>query len=204
MPEFSHYFTNTNDLKPAGRKVCIQYADMDFIFATDSGVFSRDKLDGGSRILLDALCGLDVSGKLLDLGCGWGAIGIILLKAFSGIYVAFADINPRAVELTRRNLQLNGLDRHGADVYVSDGVADVSGSFDWIITNPPIRAGKNAVHGLIRGAAARLNPGGRLALVIRRQQGAESMLRFLQNIFSSVSVIAKEKGYWVILCKEQQ
>ena len=214
MPEFSHYFTDNGTMESDERTLSIQYSDTEFTFVTDSGVFSKTRLDDGSRILLDALSGMDVSGRVLDLGCGWGAIGIILMKAIMRApmpitdsttipitdtsSVAFADVNPRAAALTRRNLQINGLGR-SAEVYVSDGVADVPGMFDWIITNPPIRAGKSVVCGMIRAAADRLNQGGRLALVVRRQQGAESMLRFLQEIFPRVDVPAKHKGYWVLI-----
>jgi 16S rRNA (guanine1207-N2)-methyltransferase len=197
VAEFSHYFTPPAADEHETREFTLPYAGFEFAFKTDSGVFSRSKLDEGSRVLLDTLCDIDLAGSVLDLGCGWGAIGIILKKIYPNLTLTFADINPRCVELTRENLRLN---KQAAEAFVSDGASSVDGAFDWIVLNPPIRAGKEKVREIIRGAARKLAAEGKLALVIRKKQGAESMMRYLAEVFASVERESRDKGYWVIVC----
>ena len=104
------------------------------------------------------------------------------------------DVNPRAVALSRQSRQLNGVTN--ASVLLSDGFSEVAGSFDAIVTNPPIRAGKQVIYRLFDDALSRLKPGGCLYIVIRKQQGAESALKHLAEY--SASVIGKHKGFWII------
>jgi 16S rRNA (guanine1207-N2)-methyltransferase len=196
LSEFSHYFTSSENMEHKEHKFSLTYAGNVFTFKTDSGVFSRSKLDDGSHILLDALSGIEMSGNALDLGCGWGAIGIIMKKLYPELTLSFADINPRAAQLTRENLRLNN---QTAEVIVSDGASQIPGTFDWIVLNPPIRAGKQKVHEIIESAADKLTPDGKLALVVRKQQGAESLTRYLSGIFDNVERISRDKGYWVII-----
>ena len=155
---------------------------MDFI--TDAGVFSRDGLDAGTRVLLEALPPL--SGRVLDLGCGWGALGGVLAKKWADVRFVLTDVNERAAALAERNLKLNGLDNF--EVVCGDGFSAVEGTFDWIVTNPPIRAGKQVIYALFAEAKNYLAPGGTLALVIRTQQGAKSAERYLRGIY--------EKRWW--------
>ena len=162
-------------------------------FTTDAGVFSRDGLDRGTEVLLEALPGLH--GRVLDLGCGWGAVGVALGKRYPDLEIVMTDINARAVELARRNLAANGVH---AEVCQGDGFASVEGSFDAIITNPPIRAGKAVIYGLFYQAKARLAPGGALYIVIRKQQGAPSALKHLKEVYGDAEVIDRSSGFWVI------
>lgn len=180
------------------RRLQVQFAGHDFTFETDAGVFSRDGLDEGSALLLQAALP-QLRGRVLDLGCGWGPVGIIAAKLKPGIQVTMTDINLRAVELSRRNLELNGV---SAQVLVGDGLEAVPGSFDWILLNPPIRAGKQTVYRLFRDSAARLTPGGRLAVVIRKQQGAASAKACLETLFQNVALVLRKKGYHVYFCEE--
>ena len=137
-------------------------------FMTDAGVFSKGELDAGSRLLLDALPTLQ--GDVLDIGCGWGAIGIAVAKANKQARVTMLDVNRRALGLCQENCLRNGVT---AEILESDGMAAVLGrKFDAIITNPPIRAGKQVIYKMFADAAARLNAEGALYLVIRKQQGA--------------------------------
>ena len=162
-------------------------------FTTDAGVFSRDGLDKGTALLLNALPPL--SGRVLDLGCGWGAVGVALGAKNPGLDIVMTDINARAVDLARRNLAANGV---RAAVVQGDGFAAVEGKFDAIVTNPPIRAGKAVIYGLFDTARDFLNPGGSLYIVIRKQQGAPSALRHLQEQYKTAEVVDRGGGFWVI------
>ena len=167
-------------------------------FMTDAGVFSKGELDVGSRLLLDALPAL--SGDVLDLGCGWGAIGVAIAKANREARVVMADVNHRALGLTRDNCDRNGVT---AEVIESDGMAAVMGrTFDAIVTNPPIRAGKQVIYRMFSDAAASLREGGALYLVIRKQQGAESCVKYLRTLFGEVEKLDKSAGFWVLKASE--
>jgi 16S rRNA (guanine1207-N2)-methyltransferase len=163
-------------------------------FQTDAGVFSRGELDQGTRLLLDALP--ELTGDVLDLGCGWGAIGISVARKWPETRVTMADVNMRALELSRENAKKNRADCVCAE---SDGMAAFTGrTFDAVITNPPIRAGKQVIYRMFADAAKCLNPGGALYLVIRKQQGAESCMKYLQTLFDSVEKLDKSGGFWVL------
>ena len=163
-------------------------------FMTDAGVFSKGELDVGSRLLLDALPAL--SGDVLDIGCGWGAIGVAIAKANKNAKVTMVDVNRRALDLCRQNCQRNGVT---AEVIESDGMAEVMGrKFDAIVTNPPIRAGKQVIYKMFADAAQSLNLDGALYLVIRKQQGAESCVKYLKTLFNEVEKLDKSGGFWVL------
>ena len=163
-------------------------------FMTDAGVFSKGELDIGSRLLLDALPAL--TGDVLDLGCGWGAIGVAIAKANKQARVVMADVNRRALALCRENCQRNGV---SAEVIESDGMAEVlDRRFDAVVTNPPIRAGKQVIYRMFADAARSLNPGGALYLVIRKQQGAESCVKYLKTLYGEVEKLDKSGGFWVL------
>ena len=167
-------------------------------FMTDAGVFSRGELDQGTRLLLDALP--ELSGDVLDLGCGWGAIGVSLAKANPACRVVMADVNRRALEWAKANLSRNGV---SALCVESDGMTALAGRrFDAVVTNPPIRAGKQVIYRMFADAAACLNPGGALYLVIRKQQGAESCIRYLKGLYAQVDKIDKSGGFWVLRARE--
>lgn len=143
----------------------------------------------------------EITGDVLDLGCGWGAIGILIAAQHPLARVLMVDVNERAVALARRNAEAN---RISAQVGLSDGFDKVQGSFDLIAFNPPIRAGKAVIYGLFADAAARLKPDGALYIVIRRQQGADSAGRYLKTLFESVETVAKKGGYHVFCCRGGQ
>ncbi|MBR6668512.1 MAG: class I SAM-dependent methyltransferase [Clostridia bacterium] len=167
-------------------------------FMTDAGVFSKGELDVGSRLLLDALP--DFAGDVLDIGCGWGAIGVAVAKANKQARVTMVDVNRRALGLCEENCRCNGVT---AEVLESDGMAAVMGrKFDAIVTNPPIRAGKQVIYKMFADAAASLNDGGALYLVIRKQQGAESCVKYLKTLFDGVEKLDKSAGFWVLKAYE--
>ncbi len=191
-----HYYTETPASAHDERWIKLAALGNDLHFITDAGVFSRDGLDRGTEILLNALPPLN--GRVLDLGCGWGAVGVALGKAYPELDIVMTDVNTRGAELARRNLDLNGVK---AKVVQGDGYAAVEGTFDAIITNPPIRAGKALIYGLFDDARPRLNPGGALYIVIRKQQGAPSALKHLQETWPTAEMIDREAGYWVLRAK---
>lgn len=167
-------------------------------FMTDAGVFSKGELDVGSRLLLDALPTLQ--GDVLDIGCGWGAIGIAVAKANKQSRVTMLDVNRRALGLCQENCLRNGVT---AEILESDGMAAVLGrKFDAIITNPPIRAGKQVIYKMFADAATSLNAEGALYLVIRKQQGAESCVKYLKTLFNEVDKLDKSAGFWVLKASE--
>ena len=188
-----HYYTANPTSGHDERRVSVRTLGLDLAFTTDAGVFSRDGLDRGTEVLLDALPPL--SGRVLDLGCGWGAVGIALAAKYPEIDVVMTDVNARAVDLARRNLAANGA---RATVAQGDGFESVDGQFDAIVTNPPIRAGKAVIYALFAQARERLNPGGALYVVIRKQQGAPSALKYLKETFGRAEIIDRASGFHVI------
>ena len=167
-------------------------------FMTDAGVFSKGELDAGSRLLLDSLP--DLSGDVLDLGCGWGAIGVAIARANKEARVVMADVNHRALGLARDNCARNGV---SAECLESDGMAALMDrTFDAIVTNPPIRAGKQVIYRMFADAARCLRPGGALYLVIRKQQGAESCVKYLKTLYGEVEKLDKSGGFWVLKATE--
>lgn len=167
-------------------------------FMTDAGVFSKGELDTGSRLLLDALPAL--TGDVLDLGCGWGAIGVAIARANPQARVVMADVNRRALALAKENCARNGVT---AEVVESDGLSAVlDRRFDAVVTNPPIRAGKQVIYRMFADAAGALQPGGALYLVIRKQQGAESCVKYLQTLYKQVEKLDRSAGFWVLKASE--
>ena len=190
-----HYYTRVpqSESKPVGCEYT--YRGIPLSFRTDAGVFSKGEVDTGTRLLLEALPE-EMAGDILDLGCGWGVIGIAIARKWPGTRVTMADVNTRALDLSRENAKLN---RAGVTCVESDGMAALAGkTFDAVITNPPIRAGKQVIYKMFADAAKSLNPGGALYLVIRKQQGAESAVKYLQTICRSVEKLDKSGGFWVI------
>jgi 16S rRNA (guanine1207-N2)-methyltransferase len=192
MPD--HYFTKSPESAHRPGECQFMYRGHGLTFETDAGVFSRDGIDKGTELLLCALP--DLSGDVLDMGCGWGAVGISAARAYPGVRVTMTDINSRAVELSRKNVKRNGV---SARVMESDGFSALYGEkFSFILTNPPIRAGKQVIYDLFAKSAEHLLPGGSLYLVIRKQQGAPSALTYLNTIFAKTQVAMRSGGFWVI------
>ena len=191
MPD--HYYTEIPTSAHDERRVVLRALGNTLTFITDAGVFSRDGLDRGTEVLLDALP--ELSGRVLDLGCGWGAVGVALGKRWPELDIVMTDINSRAVELAWRNLAENGVK---ATVVQGDGFAAVEGRFDAIVTNPPIRAGKAVIYGLFAQARDHLKPDGALYVVIRKQQGAPSALKYLKEIYTRAETVDRGSGFHVL------
>jgi 16S rRNA (guanine1207-N2)-methyltransferase len=190
-----HYYTRNpaSESRPVDCEYV--YRGIPLAFRTDAGVFSRGEVDAGTDLLLKSLPE-EMTGDILDLGCGWGVIGICAARRWPDARVTMADVNLRALDLARENARRN---RAEVRCLESDGMEALKGEmFDTVITNPPIRAGKQVIYRMFADAEACLRPGGSLILVIRKQQGAESCIRYLQTLFPKVEKTAKSGGFWVL------
>ncbi len=191
-----HYYTNSPTSEHEERSFRAVFAGRVLAFDTDAGVFSKQHVDPGSELLCKALP--DTLGmRVLDMGCGWGAMTIMTLARFPKAQVTMADVNERALALAVSNVAKNRME---ATAILSDGFEKVEGEFDAVITNPPIRAGKAVIYKMFEDAKAHLVSGGALYLVIRKQQGAPSALKFLKELYGQAEVIERDGGYWIIEC----
>lgn len=191
-----HYFTESPESGHQFKTIRFSFAGRELTCRTDAGTFSRDHLDPGSA-LLTANLPVPPLGRVLDLGCGWGALALAMAALDRAAQVTASDVNQRALDLCRENFAANGLSGTFAH---SNGFAALDGAFDLIVTNPPIRAGKAAIYRLFAESAAHLAPKGRLLLVIRKQQGAPSAKTYLETLFESVEIADRSKGYWILRC----
>jgi 16S rRNA (guanine1207-N2)-methyltransferase len=196
-----HYYSSTpsSESNPHTRTFTLRGNEL--TFTTDSGVFSKRGVDFGTRLLIETFEAPKVDGDFLDVGCGYGPIGLAIAKAFPNRHVDMIDINKRAVELANENKHANHITN--ASIYESDLFAQVGDKkFAAILTNPPIRAGKRVVHAIFEQSVAYLYPNGELWVVIQKKQGAPSALKKLQEIFPYVEVVTKKKGYYIIKSKK--
>ena len=167
-----------------------------FVFLTDNGVFSKNGLDFGSRLLLESIPAEEVGGKILDMGCGYGVFGIVIGKV-TGAFVDMVDVNYRALHLAEMNARENHVPN--VNVFYSSCYENVNGKYNSIITNPPIRAGKKVVYDIVMNAKNYLESNGHLFLVVRKEQGAKSLIVDLKKLYT-VDILAKSKGYFIIKC----
>ena len=192
--KMEHYYSENPSVEH--RMVQIEYrlGDLNLIFTTDAGVFSKDKVDYGTDILLRSLPAL--KDKVLDLGCGYGPIGISLSKLNPDSDITMVDINQRAVDLATINIEQNNV--KNARTFQSDGFEKVEGRFNTIVSNPPIRTGKRVIYPLFEQSIGYLEEGGDLYLVIQKKQGAKSAMDKLIQIYGNCEVINKKGGYWIL------
>ena len=170
-----------------------------FTFNSDDGVFSKSGVDFGSRLLLDFIPLEEVGGKILDLGCGYGVIGIVLNK-LTGANVDMVDVNLRALHLTEMNVAANKC--QNINVFESNVYENINTKYTSIVTNPPIRAGKKVIYDMLFNAKEYLTDDGNLYFVIRKQQGAKSMMSDLEKEYN-LEIIEKKKGYYIIKCSNK-
>lgn len=190
-----HYFTNNESLKSELRVIEYNIFDYKLQFNSDNGVFSKNKIDYGSRLLVETFLKYNQEKieSILDVGTGYGFIGITIAKVLN-IKPTLIDINKRAVHLTKMNLKENNLD---GETYISQSYENVSGFYDLIITNPPIRAGKSVVLDILINAENYLREKGCIWFVMRKDQGVMSILKKLQEFYAT-NIIKKDKGFYII------
>jgi len=196
----NHYFSDDNaGLKSSEAEINYVFNFTRFVFATDSGVFAKGGVDAGTDVLLKSLPELQAGERVLDMGCGYGVAGVVLSKTYgAGIALTMSDVNGRALDLARRNLQKNNpAGAEAVRVVKSDGFAALGGQFDRIILNPPIHAGKPVIYKIYGDAREHLSPGGALYVVVRKKHGASSHRQKLEEIFGGVAVLHAKKGVFV-------
>ena len=190
----SHYFKNDDNLK--SNKIIIKSIvnDIRYEFVSDNGIFSKDEIDYGSRSLLNVLVKENLKGRILDLGCGYGLIGIVLKKEFDDINVDMVDVNLRAIELSKVNCELN---KTNNNVFESDGFNNIVNKYNAIITNPPIRAGKEVIYDFFEKSFDYIATNGILYVVMRKSHGAKSAMQKLTELFGNCDLIKKDKGFYI-------
>lgn len=190
----SQYFDNDKNIKSDKRLISFYFDNKKYNIYSDNGIFSKDKFDYGTRILLESIDINGLNGNILDLGCGIGVVGIILGTINKNIDIDMVDVNERAICLAKDNIDLNKVT---ASVFVSDAYSNISKKYDCIITNPPIRAGKNVVRKFLIGSYDYLKDEGTLYFVMRNNHGVKSMIRELEDKYD-VDIINRDKGFYVV------
>jgi len=192
--ETEHYFTQNPTSEFNTYFVSYNVGRYSLKLKTADGVFSKRGVDFGSDLLIKTVAFESPPESLLDIGCGYGVIGISLSKIFE-CRAVLCDINERAVQIAKENAAGTK-----AEVLQSDGLENIEGKFDMIVTNPPIRAGKDIFYGWFFISPNYLNDGGRLYTVIKKKQGAPSAIKHLKSIYRECEIIKRDKGYYIIKC----
>lgn len=195
-----HYFSKNPQVKSHKKEFTYTIENKKMVFNYDHGVFSMGSQDKGSEILVKTFISSNLNlnkSKILDLGTGYGFIGIVLKAFFPKITLTMSDINQRAIELAKENLTQNNLD---AFVIQSDGFEKISERFNYILFNPPIRIGKENVYSLLKACHENLEPNSELWIVVRVKQGAKSMGKYLETFFKEIITVERKGGYHIIRC----
>ena len=189
----NQYFENNENLKSKIEIKKVIINNKNFEFATDNGVFSKKGLDFGTRSLLEIINTEEITGNVLDFGCGYGPIGIYIASA-TNANVHMIDINRRSLELARKNVNLNHVN---VQIYESNLYKNVTEKFDYIISNPPIRVGKKILYQILFEAKEHMNKNGKLIIVVNKDQGAKSIMKDLEKEYQ-VCLLGKNKGFYII------
>lgn len=192
-----YYFDENPTIESSIHEISFSLYGQNYVYYTDNGVFSKSRIDEGSYIFLKVLLPLNLTGRILDLGCGYGPIGLTIAQNSKEARVDLADINSRALALASKSGERLNLNNRVTFLH-SDIFEKIEGPYDSIVVNPPIRAGKVVTYRMYLESKQYLIDGGSLYVVIRRKQGAESALKYIETVFENVSVLHKEKGYWII------
>ncbi len=190
-----HYYTKNSELESNRQSFIFTYDKFDFHFTSDIGVFSKEFIDYGTRVLLNAIEVDSTHESLLDVGCGYGPIGICLKKLYPQLAVSMVDVNDRAIELAKYNAAQNGVD---VEVFESNCYGNVDKSYDVIVTNPPIRAGKEIVMDIVVNSYRHLNDNGSFYAVVQKKQGAGSIKKALEAVYGNCETVKRDKGYYIL------
>ncbi len=197
----NHYFSDNRHLAENRKEISFRFWCFNYSFITDNGVFSKTGVDYGTKVILETLYNRNELGnKILDVGCGYGPIGIVLKKIYPEKQFEMVDVNPRAVLLAQENAKRNEVDVNIYESNIYENIHDIN--YSDIITNPPIRAGKKVIYKIFEDAYQHLSHNGCLWVVIRKQQGAESAIKKIKEIFDNCEVVNKDKGYFILKAKK--
>jgi 16S rRNA (guanine1207-N2)-methyltransferase len=196
-----HYYSQKPTVQSERKKWEFTLLGHLFTFQSDRGVFSKNEVDFGSQLLIETFVLPEAEGKILDVGCGYGPVGLSIAKRY-GRNVDMIDINERAIELAIDNAELNSV--KNVTIFQSDLFQKIEENQKYIVilTNPPIRAGKKVVHSIFEESYKHLEEGGELWIVIQKKQGAPSAIDKLNDMFAEVEVVEKKKGYYIIKAKK--
>lgn len=197
----SHYFQNDPNLASNLHKISFSVNEIHMSLWTDNGVFSKSRVDEGSLAFLKVILPLKLRGRILDLGCGYGTIGLTIAISSPEARVDLADINTRALALCEKNAHELGLSQR-VTILQSDIYENIEGPYDSIVVNPPIRAGKRVTYAMYEGAKQRLIDGGSLFIVIRKAQGGPSASAYIESLFGNITLLKRDKGYYIYQAKK--
>ena len=193
----AHYFTDNSNLRSVLRKIDYENKGYVFTFLSDNGVFSKNKIDYASELLVNTIINNTKNcDDILDVGCGYGFIGITLSKMLNS-HVTMVDVNNRAIHLALENIKKNKIN---GEAFNSDIYENITGKYNLIVSNPPIRAGKNTVLNILRNAKDYLKDNGVLWFVINKNQGAKSIIKELEDIYK-IHIKERSKGFYVIMAE---
>lgn len=192
-----HYYSSNPTSESNERIIEYDIKGKKFQFISDNGVFSKAHVDFATDFMLRTIVE-EVQGNVLDLGCGYGVIGIVVSKFGNTKKITMCDVNNRALDLAKRNSEKNKI--QNIEIIESNGFENIKEKYDMIITNPPIRAGKAVIYKMYKDAKEHLNDGGVLYLVINKKHGAPSTIAYLKELFECVEVLDKKAGFNVIKC----
>jgi len=192
-----HYYTNNPTTESREKIINSTIANENLKFYTDNGVFSKESVDFGTKTMLESFTTDKENAKVADIGCGYGVISIFLAKKYPTYKFTMVDVNNRVLELSKKNIELNKIENE-VEVLESSSFDNIKGNFDIVLTNPPIRAGKKIVHKIMTDSYEHLNAQGELWVVIQKKQGMASCKKLLEDTFSMVEVVTKNKGYYIL------
>ena len=196
----SHYFEDTRHLKSNRKDFSFRFWCFNYSFVSDNGVFSKEELDEGTCILLETALEPKLDGKVLDLGCGIGPVGVVVKHNFPECEVEMVDVNPRALELAKENARRNNVE---VKIYLSDAFENIKTTdFSAILVNPPIRAGKAVIYKMFEQSYEHLEQEGCLWVVMRKSHGALSAKKKLEEIYGNCEIVNREKGFYILCCKK--
>lgn len=195
-----HYFINDPNLKSNKKIVKYTFLGEEVSFVTDNGVFSKDRVDFGTNVLLNSLEDLSQCKTVLDVGCGVGIIGICIAKKYKALTVDMIDVNEKAVSLTCENIMINKLEN--CKSFISNVYENVEYNYDLIVSNPPIRAGKKVVHSIAEGAKEKLTINGCFYAVVQKKHGADSLEKKMSEVYGNVEIVNKKNGYIILKSKK--
>lgn len=196
-----HYYSQNQKVESEPKNWNYTLRNRSYRFKTDNGVFSKGEVDFGSKLLIETFEIPVIQGDILDVGCGYGPIGLSMASIMADRTIHMVDVNLRALGLAKENADLNGI--RNVQIYESDKLEGIKGNkFAAILTNPPIRAGKKTVHDIFEQSYERLLEGGELWIVIQKKQGAPSAIEKLEQLFSNVETVTKKKGYFILKGKK--